>query len=317
MPQTNPKKVIAVLCSDIHLSHTPPVSRAAEPDWYEAMLRPIKQINYLSNTNNCPVVCAGDVFDRWNSPPELVNFAIKNLPRMYAIPGQHDLPYHDFNEIKKSAFWTLVECEVVELLYPNSCMMASQDLCLWGFPWGSPVQPLEEDAKNNHTAINGTVHLAVVHEYVWRQGSTYPGAPEENNVSNLRRRLTGYDACVVGDNHKGFLSKGAGDGIHILNNGSLMRRKSDEIPYRPQVGLLHADASITTHELTYEDDKFIHEAYVTNVEEKANEHLEEFLQGLKKLGAEGLSFTDALVRYMEDNKLGPPVCEALRKAAGL
>ena len=54
------------------------------------MQRSLEQIRDLQKEFDCPVICAGDIFDKWNSPPELINFAYDNLPEIYAIPGQHD-----------------------------------------------------------------------------------------------------------------------------------------------------------------------------------------------------------------------------------
>src|SRR5690606_2165772 len=56
-------KVRALLVADIHLSHRPPIARAAEPDWYAAMERQLFQLRYLSDHYRAPVICAGDVFD--------------------------------------------------------------------------------------------------------------------------------------------------------------------------------------------------------------------------------------------------------------
>ena len=44
-------KVLAILCSDIHLSHNAPVARSAEPDWYIAMKRPLDEIADLAKAN--------------------------------------------------------------------------------------------------------------------------------------------------------------------------------------------------------------------------------------------------------------------------
>ena len=99
------KKPVALVCSDIHLCHTRPTSRSAEPDWYEAMARRLHQVDEIASYQQVPVLCAGDVFDRWNSPPELINFAIKNMPPMWAVPGQHDLPHHRLDEVHRSGLW--------------------------------------------------------------------------------------------------------------------------------------------------------------------------------------------------------------------
>ena len=73
-------RVIAILCADVHLSLNPPVWRSNEPDWFAAMKRPLDEIKELQKKNHdCPVFCAGDIFHKWDSPAELINWAIDNL----------------------------------------------------------------------------------------------------------------------------------------------------------------------------------------------------------------------------------------------
>ena len=57
-----PSDIAAILVADIHLSHSPPVARSAEENWYEAMARPLNQLRNLAEKWRAPVICAGDVF---------------------------------------------------------------------------------------------------------------------------------------------------------------------------------------------------------------------------------------------------------------
>ena len=115
MPNMRPEdEVIAIVCSDIHLSHKPPLARSGEPDWYVAMARPLNELRGLHSDYGVPVVIAGDIFDRWNSPPELIRFALDNLPKgAWVIPGQHDLPYHDYGALNRSALGVLIKADWV------------------------------------------------------------------------------------------------------------------------------------------------------------------------------------------------------------
>jgi hypothetical protein len=63
------KKIVAIVCSDIHLKHKPPLCRWGEDDWYEAMQRPLLQLQHLADKYDAPILYAGDIFDRWNPPP--------------------------------------------------------------------------------------------------------------------------------------------------------------------------------------------------------------------------------------------------------
>ncbi|GAG04154.1 unnamed protein product, partial [marine sediment metagenome] len=151
-------KVLALLCSDLHLSHVPPAARSAESDWYAAMKRPLDEIRELARLHGkadglkqVKILCAGDVFDssgadrrRWNSPPELINFAIDALPEgMYCIPGQHDLPNHNYGEIKRSAYWTLAKAGKLHNLPPGKSMLLRLDgsATVTAFPWGYEIEP--------------------------------------------------------------------------------------------------------------------------------------------------------------------------------
>jgi len=285
-------EIIAVLCSDLHLSHRPPIARSAESDWYEAMARPLRELEELQETDNgcVPIICAGDVFDKWNSLPELINFALEHLPEMYAIPGQHDLPYHGIEEIEKSAFWTLVEAKKV---YPLGVWEAGDrwnldGLCLWGFPWGVKLLGLEERNPVD------SVHMAVVHKYCWTGENHYEGGNlKEHKVDCLAKQLKGYDIALFGDNHNGFKWFDDVTLPTVFNAGTFMRRTSPEKDCRPMVGLLYEDGTVEKHYLDMSKDKFIDDS-VSAEAEQTMLHLEGFLEGLKGLGEAGLDFEKAM-----------------------
>jgi len=166
-------KPIAILLSDIHLCHSVPAARCAEPDWYAAMERTLQQIRKMAMELDCLVLCAGDVFDKWNANPELVNWAITHLPKMVSIPGQHDLPHHSQEDIDKSAYMTLVHAGVITN-HPAGRVISFDDrkLRVHMFPWGSDVKSIEK-------IDDGFLNVALVHSYVWVKDHVYPGAAQE------------------------------------------------------------------------------------------------------------------------------------------
>jgi hypothetical protein len=291
--------IVAILCSDIHLSHKVPTARSVEKDWYEVMANGLEELRNLSSKHNCPVICAGDIFDKWDSPPELINFALTHLPNLIAVPGQHDLPYHNIGDIKKSAYWTLVEAGVVHTLEPYEVQVIHNDkydcqIHAVGHPWGTPVKPIKE-------APNGIINLAVVHDYIWSGKHKYKNAPEEKRVSKRLDNFTGYDALVFGDNHKGFLTG------QVLNCGTFFRRKSDEKSYDPMVGLLHSDGFIERHYLQYcQDDKFVDVDEALEILEKGVEFAE-LIEDLGKLGEKGVDFITSVMNFLDTNGIGKRV----------
>ncbi len=315
-------KVIAILCSDLHLSETAPVARAAEPDWFAAQERPLAEIDRLSKKHRCPVIIAGDIFDRWNASPAIINFALEHLPdNVYAIPGQHDLPNHSLKEIKRSAYWTLVESgkvinidyRVVDPLIISGWVSRTPGtrLIVRGFSWGQKITP--EKCLHN----DGHVYLAVSHQYVFTRpginGNGYPGAPEDQMLSKMWLQLEGYDAAVFGDNHQGFLagSRVTGKHVNVMNCGTLMRRKQDERDYKPQVGLLRADVTIDRHFLDVSKDKF---SDPTDVSVDRVLDSSEFLEELRSLGGDSLDFRAAILRRLD--KVSDDVRCAVLEAVG-
>ena len=298
-------KVIAILTSDIHLSHKPPVARSSEDDWYAAMARTLDQVLDISNEHTAPLIIAGDLFDRWNSQPELINFAIGSFRAfqhgVYAIPGQHDLPYHDYTEIHKSAYYTLVKAGVIIDIQPSSYghHSSTKDITFWSFPWSFDVFSIDNDEglREIKTIRGKGINLAVVHSYVYLKGGGYPGAPEEQNLRAYLNKLKGYDVAMFGDNHMAFRCEYENHPV-IINCGTLMRRRSDEIDYTPMVGLLHDDGEVHPHYLDLKQDKILATPEVV-VRENLETDLSKFLTELKSLGADSLDYTTAVTHYMD------------------
>lgn len=299
-------RVIAIACADIHLSMMPPPARAEEPDWFAAMARPLSEIKGLAEQHQCPVLCAGDIFDRWNSPPELINFAMKHLPYMYAIPGQHDLPNHNLKDIQRSAYWTLVAAERIHNIEEGELMgigttntqtgRRKDVFAIKGFPWGVPVTPCESPKYETPH-----LYIALVHSYTWIRGSGYTGAPEQAKATHNSGKYKGWDIAITGDNHTPFdavLQK-----CWLYNCGSLMKRKADE-KHSPRVGLICSDGTVVTHLLDCSKDVF-NPAYATDT--IADQNLDDYLAKLRDMQTATLDYAEELRRRMDQLGVPPAV----------
>lgn len=285
------ENVIAILCSDLHLSAIAPTARKGG-DWYEAQAKVLLRLKQLQRVyGDCPIIIAGDIFNHWNSPAELINFAILEMPpNVYMIPGQHDCPYHRYEDIHKSAYWTLVAAGAVTHI-DKPMKVTGVPLTLYPFPWGKPLVP-------NTIAGILPVRLAVIHAYVWRDDSNgYPGAPEERKLVNVKASLKGYEAAVFGDNHKSFIDPTR----RIFNGGTMMRRNSDEKGYEPQVGLLHSDGIIVPWKLDIDEVITIPDDQVERVYEALE--MAGFLEELVSLGQSLMDFHAAMEHALEMNTI--------------
>jgi len=299
--------IVALLLADIHLGVKVPIAREEEPSWFSAMARPWLEVNDLirdaKKVNGAPpaVLCAGDIFDRWNSPPEMINWALEHLPTMYAIPGNHDLPNHRPELAHRSAYGTLVRAgKIIEL---DSVAKRIYNLDVYGQPFNEEVPiPLQSDK---------VVKVLVTHEYLWTTGTGFAGASEECKLSSVAKKFSGFDVVVVGDNHIGFERRLKG-GTFVFNCGALIRRKASEAIHHPRVGLLKMDGTVVIHQLDTSKDKLTRE--VSLEQEQSEEYrgeVSDFVEGLVGLEADELSFQDAIVREMKAQKLTQPVQDIL------
>lgn len=286
-PAPDPSEVLAIFCADLHIDSVPPIARAAEPDWYDAVRRPLKELRGLQQRHGCPVVIAGDLFNRWNVPPEAINFALAELPDWtIAVPGNHELPYHRYEDVRKSAYWTLVEAGRVADLDPRMpAVVGEKKLVLHGFPYGVPVKPIGENRAG------GWTHVAVVHAYCWIAGADHPGADPGKRAKRYLPKLEGYDHAFFGDNHVPFHHK------KIVNCGGFLRRRADEKTHRPRVWLL-TGAGVQEHLLDCRKDVFTDPDDVIEAAAKTLD-LSRVMEELKALGDVGLNFVELLTRYAE------------------
>ena len=301
---------IAILCSDLHLSLQQPACRA-DKDWMTIQHDYLIQLKELAG--GLPIVCAGDIFDRWNTPAELINFALDNLPNdMICIPGQHDLPEHRHDQVDRSGYGVLVKAGKIIDLQRQDGNRYQSDFVIIGFGWGENIRSVHPDDLNDED--DNRVILAVLHRYVWLNEETrYPGAPEECGLGPLKKALKTYDAVVIGDNHKGWLRKKGGDmpNTEVFNCGTFIRRKSDEIDYRPAVGILHSDGTIERHFLDTSIDRFHEDA---KKREEVAVNMKDFIEGLEGLGEHGFNFREAVEQHLRKDEFDKETKEIILQA---
>ncbi len=270
---------VAVVCGDMHLSHRAPSCRA--DDWYEAMRRTLLELGSVAG--GLPILVAGDVFDKYNPPPELINFAIQHMPdNVVAIYGQHDLPYHT-TELNKSAYGTLHRAgAIAHLGKPMTGILTGTD-AVYGYGWEQPIYRPDKDVE---------FAVALVHRYVCTPESAYVGAPDAAYVDNLPEELGEYDVVVTGDNHIPF--EASFGNATVYNCGSMMIRKSND-KHRPSCGILYDDGSIQRHYFDTTDDVII-KPEVIEVDDSA---VREFVESLDDTHEdyESYDFLETLENY--------------------
>lgn len=302
LPTTNNNPVVAIATADWHIHHAPPRFRAEQGDsWYKAMARPLKQIRKLQSKYDCPIIHSGDLFDNANQPPELLNWLVNVMPCVVGVPGQHDLFHHRLADLKRSAWWSMVEMGRVKYIEPGYPLKLGE-VILWGFPWGEKIIPCEE---NTHTF---GLQVAVCHRYMWIEGKGYKDAPEDERLRKTLPNLKGYETTLFGDNHTTVewnLNRFKSDKPSVFNPGSMMVRNSDQVRHQPCVGLVRRDGTISKHYLDISKDKYSDKQEKEIAQEM---DLSEFVSKAEDLSkGESVDFTEACKRLMKTKKLHPGV----------
>lgn len=289
-----PGEVAGIFASDLHWSLLPPLARSVEKDWLRVQEGYVAQLHSLQHSHGSPpVFLVGDLFQKADNSAYLVNHVIRWLrgcEHWYAIPGNHDTPNHAYNQLDRSSYWTLVEAGVIQHLHPTMTHALGK-LLIKPFPSGFTVCPPDRDSDL-------MLNVAVIHDYVWTASSGYPGADPKARLNEWLPRLEGYHAVVWGDNHSGFLVKDK-TGRFFLNCGSFMRRLAPERDYRPSVGLLFTDGTITRHFLDVSSDQFAEASEQANeIEDALHIKLEGFAQELTLLHGGRITFSQVVDDYV-------------------
>lgn len=301
------KKTIAILCSDLHLRHTVPPARAAEPDWYAAMGRVLDQLRNTQKAHGgCPIIVAGDIFHKWNSPAELINWAIANMPPdVFTIPGQHDLPFHNLHDIEKSAYWTLVAAGAIKHISESQYIGdAANKLLAHPFAWGVEMELLAEHRKMP------VLHLAVVHAYIHKGGSSkHVGASDEDHIDAYAERLKGFDVAVFGDNHYPFIEK-TSTGCTVVNSGGMMLTSSDSKGGSPGFSLLFNDGTVERVPFDTSADLWSDESLADVISDDA-EIGHDLIESLTNLAAVSLDYRQSVRDFLKHCPQNAGVSELL------
>jgi DNA repair exonuclease SbcCD nuclease subunit len=188
-------------------------------DYWQDQWAAVDFIKDLQLKYNCPVVCAGDLFDHWKPSPNLIREAIIHMPKQfYTIYGQHDLPQHNLQLADKCGINVLKADKTLTVL-PE---------CHW-----------DQTPKEGSLYLpNFNCHILVWHIMNYTGKEPWPGAPIPM-AAKLLRQYPQFPLIITGDNHKTFHEDH--EGRWLINPGSLMRMKADQVDHKPCVYLWFAE----------------------------------------------------------------------------
>jgi DNA repair exonuclease SbcCD nuclease subunit len=293
MERTRINKIpTAILTSDWHLREDTPICRT--DDYWSAQWKKVDFISALQKKYNCPVIHAGDLFDKWKPSPYLLSTTILHIPDcFYTILGQHDLPQHSLELIKKCGTYTLSKANKLHIL----------PWCHWG------QDP--KDCKDFEGSINiGGPKVLVWHKMNYQGKKPWPGCIDPMAVS-LLRKYPQFDLIVTGDNHQSFSEEYKGR--ILVNPGSLMRMDADQVDHRPCVYLWFAEDNSIQQVFIPIIPNVITREHIEQAEQR-DMRISAFVSKLNDDYKTELSFEENLEQFFKANNIKESVKEIIYKS---
>lgn len=303
-----------ILSADWHLRKTRP--RARCDDYWATQERKIRFILDLARSDP-PLLVAGDFFHVPRPGEELLAWIIGLLKEYgvvpIVVPGQHDLPGHNLNQLHRSGLGVLAAAGAVELLTDPQFPTMRDKCMIEGVPYGlEPEQLLPSDDELFVQVL--LWHHMVINEPLW------PGQAADKAKAILDKQKN-FDLIVTGDNHQSFLFAESASKYYsqpkrmLVNPGSIMRMTAVQVDHRPAVfrydpvsrSIKQADMLPIEQDVFFMDD--IKRAKDENL------HMTAFIDQLDEHVEIGLNFIHNLRQYLEANRVSDAVKEIINTAA--
>lgn len=275
--------------ADVHLVERDYQTPCRTDSLWDAQWKKLDFISDMQRQFNCPVLCAGDLFDYWKPSPDLLAETIKHLPEQFhTIYGQHDLPQHNLQLAYKSGIYALETAKALSIL-PN---------CHWG------QTPSKEGITWSYP--NGR-QVLVWHIMNYQGVEPWPGCVDPK-AAKLLRQYPQYDLILTGDNHKSFTE--SHEGRWLVNPGSMMRLNADQIDHRPKVYMWYAEDNFINMKFLPVDINVINRDHLVAKTER-DERIDAFIDRLDDNFETTLSFEDNLEEFRKTNQVRKSVMEII------
>lgn len=297
-----PKIADAILTADLHLTNKQPISRT--DDYIQAQENKLRFLWQLSRDNdNCPVLCAGDVFDFWKASPWLCTWAHCSLPQnVIAIPGNHDLPMHAMVEYDKSALFLLevVGGKITVLKEEDSVQLGK--MTVFGVPFGRMEHYTPPGGRKKKRQI------LLLHELIWPKKKPTWAGYSFSAEEVLDEFGEYFDLVVSGDNHQSFVVEG--DDCVLVNPGSMMRSTADQLDFKPRCYLYYAEDN-TVIPAYFPIEENVHTLEHLTSKKERDERISAYIERLSNNWEGGLSFQDNLQAFFNENNTPRKVRELI------
>jgi predicted phosphodiesterase len=302
------KKVIAIITADIHLRDTQPIARI--DNYWETQWKKINQIKELQQKYNCCILDAGDLFHKSASSIFLNSYVIKNfISDIFTIPGNHDLEDHNINLIKKSNLSILEAVKKAHIIKNNEDNPIGNNIVVFGIPYTTKLQEIKINKKyEKHKKI------LLIHAMIFKNNKENKLNPfiEGWTAKQILKKYSEFDLIISGHNHKNFEYEC--ENRKLINPGSMMRMKIDQLEHQPCFYLLYNDLS--TEKIFFNIEKDIFDKnYIKEIilKKESKIKLDRFVDQLKGDKTYNINFKQNIENYFIKNDINTDIKNIIYK----
>lgn len=264
-----------LVTADWHLRGDRPRCRT-EDDWIEIQRCALREIVEIVSAKKIPLLVIGDIFNRSNPSAEIITMMIEILnpikEYIYFIPGNHDLPYHQWKNENKSAYGILKRIfnEITDLEEIGAA------------PFGEPLN-------------NPDAEIICVHELIFPDDKSRPIKGIGKTAEELAKEYPKAKWILTGDYHHHFLYYS--NNQHVINPGCIIRQAADLKDYKPSIYEINTNTDDITP-ISLIDSKYLLNDNYLQEEENRNERIDSFVSTIEKNGKVSLNFIENLEQKM-------------------
>jgi len=275
-----------LLTADWHIRGDAPICRA-DRDWIESQCVDIKNVHDIFVREECDEMwIMGDLFHRAICSTETVNALLNALQlwsreQIYILPGNHDLPYHSYDNIDGSSLGIVLKYykELKSDIYSGTCH-------LYTAPFG-----LDDPQRDVAILEKMDMNVWVTHRLTFPNNEARPIADCGCIAQDLLDMAPTIPLVLTGDYHHGYLYT-APDGRRVCTPGCLNIQAVDMAGYRPGVFVWDTNTGkITRHELP--ENASITDTYIVQSKQK-DERLEECVARIRDTEQVSFDFEENL-----------------------
>ena len=277
-----------IITADLHLRADRPRCRLDE-DWMETQRKACESVARIAVDKGADIFIIGDIFNSPRVPPEIVSLFITSFLEMEKqelyvriLAGNHDLPYHNWNNVNQSSFgilWSMVT-GYTSMMYTIETYSFAH--------FGETI--IE---KNNMDES-----ILFLHQLVFPSEKSKPPNVDAIIASELLKQYPIYKWIFVGDYHSSYHYEE--NGRHVVNPGCLIRQRADLADYQPEVAYVDTDKGIVEWIEIEDKASLVTDEYLRKEEER-NDRIEAFVESLEKSSQISLSFIDNLNERIAEN----------------